>query len=50
VPTAIYKEALALIELGQPALARSRLQYLLEHFPRSEEAPLARERLGALPG
>jgi TolA-binding protein len=50
VPTAIYKEALALIELRQPALARSRLQYLLEHFPRSEEAPLARERLGALPG
>jgi len=48
VPTAIYKEALALAELKQTALAQSRLQYLLDHFPQSEEAPLARERLAAL--
>ncbi|MBI2525530.1 MAG: tetratricopeptide repeat protein [Candidatus Rokubacteria bacterium] len=50
VPTAIYKEALALIELRQPRVARLRLQYLLENFPQSEEAPLARERLAALSG
>ncbi len=48
VSTALYKEALALVELKQTALARERLQYLLDHFPQSEEAPLAKERLAAL--
>ncbi len=48
VPTALYKEALALLELKQPGLAEARLKYLLEHFPQSEEAPLARDRLAAL--
>ncbi len=48
VPTALYKEALALAELKQTALARARLQYLLDHFPQSEEAPLAKDRLAAL--
>lgn len=49
-PTALYKEALALVELKQPALAQSRLQYLIDNFPQAEEAPLARERLSALQG
>ena len=48
VPTALYKEALALTELKQTALAQARLQYLLDHFPQSEEASLAKERLAAL--
>ncbi len=48
VPAALYKEALALLALKRQSLARSRLEYLLDHFPRSEEAPLARERLAAL--
>ena len=48
VPTALYKEALALTELKQTSLAQVRLQYLLDHFPQSEEAPLAKERLAAL--
>ncbi len=48
VPTALYKEALALLELKQPSLAEARLKYLLEHFPQSEEAPLARDRLSSL--
>jgi TolA-binding protein len=48
VPTALYKEALALAALKQTALARARLQYLLDHFPQSEEAPLAKERLATL--
>ncbi len=48
VPTALYKEALVLTELKQTALARTRLQYLVDHFPQSEEAPLAKERLAAL--
>ena len=47
-PTALYKEALALLELKQQGLARVRLQYLVDHFPQSEETPLARERLAAL--
>ena len=50
VPTALYKEGLALVDLKQPRLARARLQYLIDHFPQSEEAPLARERLASLPG
>ena len=45
VPTALYKEALALIELKQPRLAEARLRYLIEHFPQSQEAPLAKEKL-----
>jgi tol-pal system protein YbgF len=47
-PTAIYKEALALIELKQTPLALTRLQYLVDNFPQAEETPLARERLLAL--
>ena len=45
VPTALYKEALALVELKQMKVAKARLQYLVDNFPQSEEAPLARERL-----
>jgi tol-pal system protein YbgF len=48
VPTALYKEALALIELKQMKVAQARLQYLVDNFPQSEEAPLARERLKSL--
>jgi tol-pal system protein YbgF len=47
-PTALYKEALALLQLRQPQVAQSRLQYLVENFPQAEETPLARERLAAL--
>jgi tol-pal system protein YbgF len=47
-PTALYKEALALIQLRQPQVAQSRLQYLVDNFPQAEETPLARERLAAL--
>jgi TolA-binding protein len=47
-PTALYKEALALIQLKQPQVAQSRLQYLVDNFPQAEETPLARERLAAL--
>jgi tol-pal system protein YbgF len=50
VPTALYKEALALLELKQTKLAQARLQYLIDNFPQSEEAPLAKERLTAIGG
>ena len=49
-PTALYKEALALIELKQPSIAQQRLQYLIDNFPQAEETPLARERMAALRG
>ena len=48
VPTALYKEALALIDLKQPQQAQARLQYLIENFPQAEETPLAKERLASL--
>jgi TolA-binding protein len=48
VPTALYKEALVLVELDQVGVAQQRLQYLIDNFPRAEEAPLARDRLAAL--
>ena len=44
-PAAIHKEALALVELGQMALAEARLQFLLDQFPSREEASRAREDL-----
>jgi tol-pal system protein YbgF len=47
-PTALYKEALTLLERKQPAIAQARLQYLVDNFPQAEETPLARERLAAL--
>jgi len=48
VPTALYKEALALIDLKQPQQAQARLRYLIENFPQAEETPLAKERLASL--
>jgi tol-pal system protein YbgF len=48
VPAALFKEALALIDLQQPALAQARLQYLIDNFPQAEETPLARDRLATL--
>jgi TolA-binding protein len=47
-PASLYKEALVLLELKQPAVAQQRLQYLVDTFPQSEESALARERLAAL--
>jgi len=47
-PSALYKEAIVLIELKQPSVAQARLQYLVDNFPQSEETPLAREKLAAM--
>ena len=46
--SALYKEALVLIELKQPAVAQARLQYLVDNFPQAAETMLAREKLAAL--
>ena len=48
VPAALYKEALALAELGQVQLAEARLQFLLDQFPGREEAAKAREELARI--
>jgi TolA-binding protein len=45
VPAALYKESLALLELGQPSLAEARLQFLIDQYPSTEEAAKAREEL-----
>jgi TolA-binding protein len=48
VPAALYKEALALAELGQVRLAEARLQFLLDQFPSTEEAARARDELARI--
>jgi TolA-binding protein len=45
VPAAAYKEALTLIEIGQPALAEARLQWLVDSYPSTEEAAKAQDDL-----
>jgi TolA-binding protein len=48
VPAALYKEALALSELGQVQLAQARLQFLADQFPSTEEAARARDELARI--
>jgi TolA-binding protein len=48
VPAALYKEALALSELGQLQLAEARLQFLVDQFPSSEEAAQAKDELARI--
>ena len=48
VPAALYKEALALAELGQFPLAEARLQFLVDQFPAREEAAKAKEELARI--
>jgi TolA-binding protein len=48
VPAALYKEALALVELGQMQLAEARLQFLLDQFPGREEAAKAKDELARI--
>jgi len=48
VPAAAYKEALTLVEIGQPALAEARLQWLVDSYPSTEEAAKARDDLTRL--
>lgn len=48
VPAALFKEALALAELGQLQLAEARLQFLVDQFPSREEAAKARDELARI--
>ena len=46
VPAALYKLALSQEKLGQTAQSKKTLEALVQRFPQSGEAQLARERLG----
>jgi tol-pal system protein YbgF len=48
VPAALYKEGLALLELGQPQLAEARFQFLVDQFPSREEALKAKDELARI--
>jgi TolA-binding protein len=48
VPAALYKEGLALLELGQASLAEARLQLVVDQFPSTEDAAKARDELARL--
>jgi len=48
VRTALYKEALVQLELGNPTLAEARLQYVVDKFPGTEEALKAKDDLERL--
>jgi len=48
VPAAILKHGLCLIELGKPADGVVLLQHLIQTYPSSEEASLAKQRLEAM--
>jgi TolA-binding protein len=47
-PTALYKRALGMEEKGNVVGARGLLNELVQRYPRSDEAALAKERLRTL--
>lgn len=48
VPAALYKQGLAFLELGDKTNARSLFRRVIERFPRSEQAEMAKKRLEAM--
>ncbi len=48
VPAALYKQGLAFLELGDKANARNLLKRVIEKFPRTEQAEMAKKRLEAM--
>jgi TolA-binding protein len=48
VPAALYKQGLALLEVGQPGLAEARLQLLADQYPGHEEGAKALDELARL--
>jgi TolA-binding protein len=47
-PTALYKNALSMRKAGRTREARQALETLVQNYPRSDEAELAREQLRTL--
>jgi len=48
IPTAIFKQALAFLELGDKANAKNLLKRVAEKYPDSEQARLAKKKLETL--
>jgi tol-pal system protein YbgF len=48
IPAALYKQGLAFLELGDKANARNLFKRVIERFPRSEHAEMAKKRLEAM--
>jgi tol-pal system protein YbgF len=45
IPAALFKQALAFLELGDKANARNLLKRVIEKYPRSEQAEMAKKKL-----
>ncbi len=48
IPAALFKQALAFLELGDKTNARTLLRRVIEKYPRSDQAEMARKRLEAI--
>jgi tol-pal system protein YbgF len=48
VPAAFYKQGLAFLELGDKANARNLLRRVIDRYPRSEQAEMAKKKLEAM--
>ena len=48
VPAALYKQALAFLELGDKGNARNLLKRVIQRFPRSKQAEMAKKKLEAI--
>jgi tol-pal system protein YbgF len=48
VPAALYKQGLAFLELGDKTNARNLFRRVIERFPRTEQAEMAKKRLEAM--
>ncbi len=48
VPAALYKQGLAFLELGDKANARNLFKRVMERYPRSEQADMAKKKLEAM--
>ncbi len=48
IPAALFKQALAFLELGDKTNARNLLRRIIDRFPNSEQAEAAKKKLGSL--
>jgi len=48
IPSALFKQALAFLELGDKTNARNLLRRVIERYPQSEQAEMAKKRLEAI--
>jgi len=48
IPAALFKQALAFLELGDKANGRNLLRRVMDRYPESEQAEMAKRRLDAI--